>query len=921
MIRIPATILLLASLLLCGCKTPSILVTEEQRLGDLCSNNHEYEQAIYHYQNVLDASLKLGIYRNLDMEADVSRKIAQAYSLLGDYKHSVDYVSQALEKDSLQLNELEMIEDYRELGKYYLFLGDIPRGRAYLEKVLAMNLNMENSRKGINRLSAADTYLTLSELYSVMGNVRQGESYGLSALKIYSGLDDETGKMESLLQLGKIHLQLGSGNTAQAYIQSSLELAGKLDAGRYRHYQALAQLNEQRSDYEEALRLKLHAIEEVEQTNNLPQTIWAYMLTGDLYVTIGDRERAREYYNHAMEYIDSSHINARALEASASLRAGELDQAYNYFSSAGLETAAGISGMRLGELALEWDLEEEALGHFMQSLGHFENTGWAEGIARARTMLGITLTRMKEFSLARKEFSDAKKKVQYDESRWRLWYALGLLQEAQNQPDSAINAYIEAVEVIERIRGNFTVEEFKSIYLEDKMEVYDRLIRLLMNRERSDEALNYSERARSRAFLDMIGNQRIVLSQGNNQEFTNLEQDLRLEIQSLSKLLQKEEMGLTRGLGRQQIEGQIRQARDQYVRVITEIKLFNPEYAAMVDLETADLSALQQKMDPGLALLVYWVGRDNLHIWLVSSTGISGKTLPVDEDRIIDLVSHSRRSVGSRKYKEEFSSGYRYLIAPFKQELEAYETLGIVPHLSLHFLPFQCLMPDSSSYLIDRYELFYTPSLSVYGISEQKEIHPEKGLFALALGGLELSGLPAIPGTTVEVSRISQLFSEPDATYGRNSTETFFKDHAGPYEFIHLATHGILDYAQPMFSYLVLAPTDSDDGLLTVSEVFSLDLNAKMVVLSACETGLGTLSSGDEIIGLSRAFLFSGARNVIVSLWSVADEPTAYLMTRFYSELHEHEPVQALQIAQVDTRNKYGYPLYWAPFQLIGTGH
>lgn len=126
---------------------------------------------------------------------------------------------------------------------------------------------------------------------------------------------------------------------------------------------------------------------------------------------------------------------------------------------------------------------------------------------------------------------------------------------------------------------------------------------------------------------------------------------------------------------------------------------------------------------------------------------------------------------------------------------------------------------------------------------------------------------------------------------------------------------------QPLYSYLLFAPSENDDGLLTVNEVFGLDLKASLVTLSACQTGLGNLSLGDDIVGLSRAFLFAGTPAVIVSLWSVADQPTAVLMTKFYQNLENFSPQEALSRAQREVMKQYPDPYYWAPFQLIKRGN
>ena len=188
----------------------------------------------------------------------------------------------------------------------------------------------------------------------------------------------------------------------------------------------------------------------------------------------------------------------------------------------------------------------------------------------------------------------------------------------------------------------------------------------------------------------------------------------------------------------------------------------------------------------------------------------------------------------------------------------------------------------------------------------------------MALGELSLGDFSGLPGTTYEVEQISSLFDNKQVKFEQESSETFMKNNASGFNFIHLATHGLMDYQQPMYSYLLFNPTSEDDGLLTVNEVFGLDLNASLVTLSACQTGLGDISKGDEVVGLSRAFLYAGSPSVIVSLWSVADQPTAILMTEFYKFLENHTTQEALRLAQLEVMKQYPAPFHWAPFQLIG---
>jgi len=384
--------------------------------------------------------------------------------------------------------------------------------------------------------------------------------------------------------------------------------------------------------------------------------------------------------------------------------------------------------------------------------------------------------------------------------------------------------------------------------------------------------------------------------------------------------MQKGDMAPSREGNRSQIEQKLFEIREEHSDIIRKIKLYNKEYSSMVDLEVSETQELISGIDPGVAFLCYWVEKDHIFIWMITSDGIESRTVPIGEEEIFELVADGRRTVSSSRHKAVYFQLYQKLIKPFEEAIKSFETLCIIPHLELHFLPFQCLMPDSNTYLIDNHNVFYTPSLNVYSLTRIKKLEPEKSFFAMALGELELGGLSGLPGTTREVSLISEFFSEPTVTYEHSSTESFFKNSVKSFEFVHVATHGMLLKSQPMYSHLILAPSKEDDGLLTVGEIFGLRMNADLVVLSACVTGLGSLNNGDEIIGLSRAFLYAGSKDVIVSLWNVADEATVFLMTQFYKNMATSNPVQSLRHAQIATRKKYSNPVHWAPFQLIGSG-
>ncbi|MCS7308853.1 MAG: CHAT domain-containing protein [Armatimonadetes bacterium] len=187
--------------------------------------------------------------------------------------------------------------------------------------------------------------------------------------------------------------------------------------------------------------------------------------------------------------------------------------------------------------------------------------------------------------------------------------------------------------------------------------------------------------------------------------------------------------------------------------------------------------------------------------------------------------------------------------------------------------------------------------------------------------------LAPLPGTRVEVERIAERFAGRAAVYlQQEATEWRAKQRARGYRYVHFATHGLLDDRNPLYSGLAFSPPLPDepaeaDDLLQVWEMFGLRLDAELVVLSACQTGLGAVRGGEGLVGMSRALFFAGARCLVVSLWNVPDVPTAQLMQWFYEELGSgRSVVEALRGAKARMRIVERDPYYWAAFVPIGLG-
>ena len=255
---------LIASIFLFSCTTPSIIATQALQQGDQYNNRHQYKEAIAEYEKYLATSAQLGVYRNMSMEAKVCRNLAYAYSTQGKYRKSLAYLDRALGIDSVQTDsKLQVIEDYRQIGITYGYLGEYENALKNLNRSLVMNIGMERSLKDVNRLSIADTYMSLAQIHLTMGDYRESRDFVNQALDIYNQVSSEVlGRIEANLVLGIILRETGHIDQAMNQLKESLSLAEENDYGKARQWQAMGEVYRLKGDYNNYLAYMLKALDE-----------------------------------------------------------------------------------------------------------------------------------------------------------------------------------------------------------------------------------------------------------------------------------------------------------------------------------------------------------------------------------------------------------------------------------------------------------------------------------------------------------------------------------------------------------------------------------------------------------------------------------------------------------------------------------
>jgi len=249
---------------------------------------------------------------------------------------------------------------------------------------------------------------------------------------------------------------------------------------------------------------------------------------------------------------------------------------------------------------------------------------------------------------------------------------------------------------------------------------------------------------------------------------------------------------------------------------------------------------------------------------------------------------------------------YEEVLAPIRPYISA-RHLIIVPHGVLHYLPFHALL-DDTGYLIDSFTISYAPSASVFAHCQEKPTH--------ATGTSLVLGIPdaQAPMILQEVRAVAEILPEAELIVGAAANERVLREKGLQSRLIHIATHGRFRQDNPMFSGIRLG-----DAYLNLYDLYQLKLNAGLVTLSGCATGMNVVAPGDELLGLIRGLLFAGAHSLLLSLWDVHDQSTADFMACFYRRLQDgNSKASALRGAMTELRERYPHPYHWAPFTLIG---
>jgi len=858
---------------------------------------------------IRDLQESLGINRRLRNNAGISNALAtlgQASNMSGNYNQAAGYYEEAIAIQRRANLEEDLCSSLNRKGLNEFDLHRIPAALAAFDEALRVAKRLGDKRQQANILN------NIGVVYKGAGQYEQARSYYQQALILAQELGRKGMLATAGNNIGDLYAALGQQDRALASYQDALRINREIGARQEMatNLNNIAMVYYQTKRYDEAIRWHQQALELKRSIGNKLDIALGLSNLAAAYLFNGDPGTAEQLLNERRRLqIDKSGVNLRHPGlVEVYLQTGRYDQALALLQQ---QTPAALAG------------EQVVAEHEMQTgralLGRGEYAGASRHLLKSYQLLEELRSSVAE----RGSFLTAGG----GGGRFRTYRAL------------------TASVAEQALRGDPIVPEL-----------------LNYGGGNAAAAFYFAEASKARTLIERVAESGRSSVASNSLPAVLREEELQLR-QQLAALDAGRDQAVRGGAASYSQYQQQRQALNQrFERLIARLQREFPLYAAIN--YPRPVAAEQVPLAANELLLAYALGEDAGYLFVVRKGGVQRVVrIPLKRAALEEKIKNFLEPLTNR-HQQDFSQPqaaelYRLLLAEGLSDARPTDRLIIVPDGILGTLPFEILaLPGTASikeagYLGDRYAVSYYQSASLLALKRALPGgQPTRSLFALGnpdfgttagnqqgFRGLSVVPkqygqpvlFPPLPETEAEVRRIAALLGTaiqpPDILLGSQATESMLRQSPlGGYRYLHFATHASLpgmiqEVNEP---FILLSQRDKrsgSDGFLTLSEVLDLKLNAELVMLSACVTGVGKEVEGEGVANFARAFQSAGAGSVVVSLWEVASEPAVEYVMLFYGYLKQGKPhALALKLAREQMRKKYPNPFYWGVFVLHGEG-
>ncbi len=897
----------------------------------------------------------------------------------GDFDQAVQAYEAALSQARTLKNPEKQCQTLLELGLVFWNLGNLSESTRLLES--ALHIAQTHSLSACREKSK--TYLEIYRLYTLGKDYRNKDQYqeSIQSFQKAIALAQETQSPEHTLKcLRQIGVTYWLQYNLKDFFQSNktaLSLAKKLN-----HKREIGKISNNLGIYYDEIGNYAMALQHYEdaslwakETKNKTEESYCLNNMGIIYDELGEYEKAIVYLEKALAIDSQLGDNLNTAKSLSNLgniyrqmgiatgNREHLFHAIEYFIQS-LETARALEDKKaeayvfnnLGAVHSDLEQYDQALEYFKQGYEKAKENRDQEAKGMILNNMGIVHLNQGNYGESTRLFQEAidlAQRIEGGKILWEAYLELARAYTKKNEYENALESFKRSIAIIENIRSEINLEELRASFLgsDKRLEAYQGLIHLLVflhqnqgNPSYDREAFQYVERAKARAFLDRLEVSQVNIQQHVDFRLVNQEKELIKDISSLLTKLYTLDVSETENSHLHKTLAEKEHALETLKR---EIRTKSPVYASLKYPKIITLEQAQNLLDSQTGFLEYCIGKDKSHGFFITKKSLKIFSIPPRKS-IQSLVSDYLKVI-TDKDTQNFDLGYdlfKTLVPPGLDK--RIKNIIIVPDDILNFLPFETLITDKSQpkWLVQDYRVSYSPSISCLRelIARKKQNSSKRAMDLVAFGdpyfgphedqntpqgspaSHEVSPFYRLKYSGVEIERISTHFKASKVkTFQRNlASEEQIKQHPlKDYKIIHFATHCQIDNKNPSRSFIVLSLDQNkpEDGFLQAREIYNLELNADLVALSACQTGLGKFIRGEGIEGINRAFFFAGASSAVISLWPVNDQATSQLMERFYGHLRSSEKIaSSLRKTKLEmiASDILSHPYYWAGFTISG---
>ncbi len=861
----------------------------------------EYEEARSLGEDALALKLRLDLKDHLPKSYNALGLLALSEGRLGD---AAELFRQTAEASRAVDDSETLAKASNNLGLVYTDLGEFARARQGFEE------SVRAARMLGDPLIEGRALSNLGMLESRLGDPLAAVDFFEQARLRYRESEDVTGEQHTLGQLGVAHAALGEPRLAIAVLDSAL-LQAREHGLRQEEASDLEQIGEihaEAGDHRRALAYYRQAGEINADLGLVIETGVDLRREAESYMALGDRDQARALAERALASHRAAGAPVDALEdllvladfersPVASLR--YLDEAREL--ALRLDSRAARLGVALAEarLAERHDDPEVALAALERAEPDLAAASYLV-VAEVEGLRAQALTRVKRLPLA-------------------------------------VAAGRRAVAAVERARGGYASGYLRTTLLSDRRELYAQLVDVLLEMGEVEEAFQVADASRGRALLEHIAhgspNGRIPASPHDQGERLLREIDGLATLLAETEAIPPEERDIDHSTTISGIARRLADTRARYESLTIHVHERDPAEALLGGQPTTSLE-VQAALNYSEALVEYYITPRVLRIFVLTPDQVAVHSRPVPATDLSRQVRLARELTGGATVGKGPDPDailrrlHAELIQPAVQggALEGVSRLIIVPHDVLAYLPFAALRNgETGRYVAEQYVLLDLPSAGALPALRSTTGGSGRRGHTVAMVPFPQD----LPGSLIEGKAIAQTQDRTSLFEGDRATESALRRALSSETTVHVASHGALNFRNPLFSRIELfrkvIGDPADDGRLEIHEILDFQIRSPLVFLSGCETGVGEAWSsgfarGEDYATLASAFLYAGAGSVVATLWRIDDRGAAELATRFYRHLREHSPAEALALAQRELIRSeiYQRPYYWAGYRISG---